>query len=357
MTISSLPPDLETQIQAYQDRLFGNIKPWDYTQLEVEILKYFDQNWNDTSKVDALFNRFAGIWAIFYQLREFIQADFFWDLPLEYADKWEKTRNKRLHKGTPYYFRAMAAVIRGNIDRGFLFFHQALIEDETTFGSVLSTPAWKFVTLDYLSVDQAAFQIVKSRADWLDQRLCAYHQSRRGSLPLADLRSRVLNQPRLRDATFSFVHSVFRCEDILSLPEHFRLSSFASQLELDMLFSLCRIAEVWLKDRQPPQNKDERQLGGQLVRFFNSQQWLLDGNDLRTINSLDFEENLTALLGGTQGRLSRPFQLVEADLVLVYVLRNQVGHATTSSPVVYSRFAELLDHIFFGLFTIAEKLF
>ena len=357
MNTSALPPDLEVQIQAYQDRVFGRIEPWDYTQLEFELLKYFDQNGHDTSKVDALFSRFAGIWNVLYQLRQFAQADRFWDVPLEYAEKWERTRGKQLHKGTPYYFRAMAAVAAGNIDRGFLFFHQALTEDETNCGSASPRPAWRFVTLDYASAEQAAFHLVKSRADWLDQRLRAYRLNRCGSLELKHLRSRVLDRPGLKDATFSFVHSVFRCESMLSLPQRFRMSSFGSQLELDMLFSLCRIAEVWLKECQKPQNKHERQLGGQLLRFFASQQWLLDRTELTAVRTGDFENNLTALLDGIQGPLPRQFQPIEADLVVVYTLRNQAGHAITSSSAVHDRFPDLLERVFFALFTITERLF
>lgn len=352
----SLAPELETQLQAYEAHIFKNGPP--AILLETEVCKYFDQWGHDPDRVDALFNRFATIWGILYQLHHFAEADAYWDTPLYYAEKWENMRQKRLHKGTPYYFRAMAVVAGGNIDRGFLYFHQALEEDELTTGRPVSSgPAWSFVTLDFVNVYQAALQLVRSRADWLDQRLSAYRATGRGSLSLGGLRTNVLNQPQLKDATFSFTHAVFRSEHLFSLAQQFRSSQFASQLELDTLNSFCRIAEVWLKDRQPPSNRHERQLGGQLLRFFQNQKWSLTHDDLRKVMAADFEAKLAAILDGQQGPLPRCYLSSQADLVLIYVLRNQASHEVTSSAIICRRFPEFVERVLFGLFVIGEKLF
>ena len=98
-------------------------------------------------------------------------------------------------------------------------------------------------------------------------------------------------------------------------------------------------------------------MGGQLLRFFQRQTWPLQKRDLTTINEDDFEAVLSALLDGKQGPLLRVFQPVEADLLLIYVMRNQAGHGIESSPTINRRFSELLDRTFFGLFAIAERLF
>jgi hypothetical protein len=355
---SLLPSELENQIQAYQDYFFGKRLTWDYVRLEAEVMSFFDQYGHDPGMVDALFNRFATIWGFLYQLREFARADDFWDIPLGYANQWEQTRNARLHKGTPYYFRAMAAVAGGNIDRGFLLFHQALDEDERRDGGPVSTgPAWSFVTLDYSNVYQAAFKDVKSRADWLDQLFGQYNASGRGSFTLADFRSRVLNQPGLREATYSFTHALFKSKNLIELPEPFRFSTFASQIELDTLFNFCRVGEVWLKYKQPPSNRYERELGGQLLRFFQSRRWVLTPSDLTSTNSVDFDLCLSTLLDGQKGPLPRSYQPLEADLILIYIMRNQAGHGTVSSTVVCNRFSELLQRILFGLFSVGERLF
>lgn len=68
MAASSLSAKLEEQIQVYQDHLFGATQLWNYTALEVEVSSYFDQWWYNPSRVDVLFNRFAAVWGILYQL-------------------------------------------------------------------------------------------------------------------------------------------------------------------------------------------------------------------------------------------------------------------------------------------------
>lgn len=361
---NSIPFELENLIRDYERYLDNTAgQAWDYASLEAEVFKYFDQ-WgeNHPQEIDNLFTRFARIWALYYQSRKFQDADEFWKRPLDYATKWEETRKGHLHKGTPYYFRAMAAVASGNIDRGFLFFHQALDEDEKIQGRPAVNTAWRFVTFDYSNKHQAALGLLKPRADWLGNIISTYQTSGRGSLSLATLKNRVLDNPQLTETTFSFTHAVFRSENFMSLPEGFRSSTFASQLALDILFSLCRIAEVWLKDRQPPNNRYERQLGGQLIRFFRdnhfvSQPPYLTDTDLSQIGNADFDQCLDALLDGKQGPLPRPFRPLESDLIIIYILRNQAGHATASSDVVSTRFEDLLERVFFGLFQIVEALF
>ena len=353
----SLPSQLDDEINNFGiHQLGGRVLP-NWALLEQQVFKYFDQCGHNSTRVDALFNRFARFWSLLFQLYRFEEADMFWEMPLKYAVTWEAQRNKTLHKGTPYYFRAMAAIGARNIDRGFLFFHQAAQEDDKTFGSAVTAPAWSFVTLDYANVHQAALHLVKSRADWLNRRIQDYQARGRGSLTMDRLRKRVLLQPQLPDATISFTHSVFRAENLLSLSPQFRSSRFASQLELDALTGLSRIAESWLKNRQPPTNKRERQLGGQLRRFFAGQGWSLTRQELSQINKADFDNTITALLDGQQGPLLRVYQASQADLLVTYAVRNHAAHDVTSSQVVYMRFEELLDRVFHGLFVVAEKLF
>ena len=95
---SSLPSEVEEHISAYAHFLFTRQGPWDYVSLEAEVSKYFDQWGHEPAKIDELFNRFASIWGNYYQLHDFANADAFWDLPIEFAHKWEKAQNRRLHR-------------------------------------------------------------------------------------------------------------------------------------------------------------------------------------------------------------------------------------------------------------------
>lgn len=359
----SIPPELHKEIQEFEKKLalFESAQTAAHNSLEFEVMKYFDQWGYNPSATDLLFTQFIGISNHYYAEHNYEKADEVWEVPLEYAAKWEKGNNKLLHKGTPYYCRGMTAIAAGNIDRGFLFFHQALDEDNRIPGQRGWGPAWSFVYFDYKNPRQAALRLIKPRAEWLDSIISKYRSSGRGSLTKVKLRNHVLKKKRLKETSFSFIHTVFRSHNLLSMPARFRSSPFASQLALDILFSLCRIAEIWLKNKQKPKNKNEehqlRQLGGQLLWFFKSQSSQVSDIDLTNINKVDLDLSLKALLDDKRGVLPRRFQPWEADLMIIYLLRNHAGHETTSSSVVCQRFDELLERLFFGLFCIVENLY
>ncbi|MFC1964227.1 hypothetical protein ACFLV1_02475 [Chloroflexota bacterium] len=134
---------------------------------------------------------------------------------------------------------------------------------------------------------------------------------------------------------------------------------FTSQLSLDILFSLCRIAEVWLKTKHSPTNKDKLTLNPLLLWFFKHPRINIPvtKGELKDVRNAEFNKSLLSLLDSRKGSLPRRFQPVESDLLLIYVLRNEAGHASTSSPVISERFNELVERVFFGLFKIVEALY
>ena len=143
-----IPAELENQIRNYEKSFSSSGQTWHHANLEAEMFKYFKRWWEDPSNIDTLFTRFANIWAVYYRSGDFLKADKFWDVPPDYATKWEETHQKHLHKGTPYYFRGMAAIAAGDVDRGFLFFHQVLEEDWKMPSQRGWGPVWSFVTFN-----------------------------------------------------------------------------------------------------------------------------------------------------------------------------------------------------------------
>lgn len=351
-----LPGNLQTFIDDYMSQLLTGQPPINYVLWEKAVWSYFDQYFNSHSDIDDLFNRFADKWSLLYKGQEFSKATLFWQLPIKFAHEWEAQSNgKTVHKGTPYYFNGMSLIKNGNIDLGFLFFHQAVEEDIRDWGTTRQTPAWLFVVLDAGNTNQAAFQVVKEASDWLGVYLNAYQTNRGGTLTLAKLRN-VLGQKNFDETSFSFTYTVFGMKDLLALPSQFRSSQFASQMELDRLFALARIAEVWLKDRQR-NNCPGTTLAPQLKYFIDTQISALIQDEITELNKASFDSALTYLLNGDQGSLWRAYTPIEADLLILYVLRNEAGHAPTASGVVQSRFPDLVQRALFGLFTIADRLF
>ena len=74
-----------------------------------------------------------------------------WEYALDLAHNWEKTnRPIKIHKGTPYYFLGVTAILNNDLENGFLAMHQALKEDyRLTQSETPQKPAYWFVTLDY----------------------------------------------------------------------------------------------------------------------------------------------------------------------------------------------------------------
>ncbi|MFC1964226.1 hypothetical protein ACFLV1_02470 [Chloroflexota bacterium] len=174
-----ISPELEKQIQDYTEFLFNPDKIWNVENLEKEVFKYLNLSQKGTY-VDKLSTRFLQIWRVYYLSGKYFEADKFWDFLLDLYTKWEKTNrwdetNKKIPRGTPYYCRGMSAVAYGNIDRGFLFFHQA-VDDDLIEGfrpykvGGSHSPAWLFVTFDYSDRRQAGGLLLKRRADWLRKK-------------------------------------------------------------------------------------------------------------------------------------------------------------------------------------------
>jgi hypothetical protein len=289
--------ELNKQLQDYTEFLFNTGKDWDSENLEKEVFKYLDNYGHNGTLTDKLSTRFAQIWKVYNSLSKHLEADNFWDGPLNLYAKWEEVNNSKIKVITsPYYFRGMSAIAYGNIERGFMFFHQAfegdLKEGFSPYNKDNHSPAWLFVTFNYSDPRQAALPLIKPYADWLRQLLSNYQINNRGVLSFNSLRKRILVKSRLRETTFSFTYEVFRSKYLLLYPQEFRSSQFASQLSLDILFSLCRIGEVWLKTKLRNSNHERPTLRPLLVRFFKHQNIPITNEDLITVNKIDLEKSL-----------------------------------------------------------------
>lgn len=362
---SPLPSKLVSHIQLYGRHVLGvpSVPAFNHFELEQAIFQYLDRKGNNPTAVDALFNEFAGSWSLLYQTGKFNEAEVFWQNPLTWAMQWECSRGRQLHKGTPYYFMGMASIRAGHRDLAFLLMHQAVEEDKRAAPSAYKDrPAWRFVTLDVDSVHQAASPIVREHAQWLENKLLWFTTNRCHSLSLSDLRNRVFALPNMDEATFSFVHSTFRCRELEGVSNSLGISTFSAQLCLDTLFPLCRVGEELLKYKQPPIKSKEKQIGGQISRFFGTLGSSLDHTAFSVLNHLDLSLSIGALLSASpitdsKGGAIKGYSSSEADLLLVYVLRNAGGHRTDAPRIVAERYEDLLQRALSTLFLVAATLY
>lgn len=322
--------------------------------------KYFDQNIDNHKAHDKFFEGFTIIWRFFLYRRRFKAGESVWELALKIAYEWEdKNQNKRIHKGTPYYFWGVTCILNGDLEKGFLLMHQALEEDKRTLQSdTPNTPAYSFVTLDYENQDQFFRAKVEEIAEFLDHKLNVYRSSRGGTLTLRDLKSNVIEESALQVVIFYFIFELFRLKKLLvEIDQKLTQNVFSSLLQINTIFTLCLIIENVLKQKNPTQ-----------WRFFDHLKFLSSNSSLNLnetkIKELNdafknaFSNTLQNLLNSKyqfQDRTSP--QLIEEDLAITYGFRNFGAHKVEEQPVVYQNFDEISGRILNALFFSVEKLY
>ena len=161
---------------------------FNYSLFENAAFEFLDANYSSHGKIDSFFNSYTSVWLdlISEKNRKYRHAKNIWISALTLTDKWENSRNKRIHKGTPYYFLAYNHLLESDLDSAFLLMHKAMDEDKITHEDPLSeavplpdTPARYFVTLDYTKLDQFAHDEVADAAEFFEEFIQEYYKTRK----------------------------------------------------------------------------------------------------------------------------------------------------------------------------------
>lgn len=86
----------------------------------------------NTGVYDKYFSNFTSLWNLLLYQGSFFYAEQLWQISIETAKKWDKrqNQNKKIHKGTPFYFWGVTCILKEDLEKGFLLMHQALEEDK-----------------------------------------------------------------------------------------------------------------------------------------------------------------------------------------------------------------------------------
>jgi len=199
---------------------------------------YFDQNLDNYGAHDAFFNQLTIPWQFFLNQGRFRAAEQLWNLALKIAYDWQsKNQNKRIHKGTPYYFCGVTCILNGDLEKGFFLMHQALEEDKETHKTLTpGGPAFCFVALDYQEQNQFFRPKVEEIAKFVEEKLNIYRSSRVGILTLSDFKSKFLEEPALQEVVFYFVFELFRLKKLLTeIDQRLTQNVFISLLEANTI--------------------------------------------------------------------------------------------------------------------------
>ena len=337
-------PALDAMLQNPQDRAAR-------AQFATQAQNYFGRQ----SQPNALFNVLAEIDRQ-HTLTALASSSLTIDGGIGLALAWQASHPGRpLHLGTPYYFAGVRHILNGDLDRGFLFMHEALEADKALTGEVdPDWPAWKFVTMNAESQEQAFYEEVLAYVRFVEQRLAVYQSTNRGSLTFTELRARLLSSEPLRDVMFHLAFGVARVAKLHGHRAAFPATRFSKVLSGQLVFDLLQLTDHVLL-AQASQRVNFYQLA---TRFINDNGLNIrqsDLDDVRRAFEDDPDSTLVRLLDGTFRTRGITPDPIAADLMITYGLRNQLAHGIPQSGATYVRFPDLEPRLFYMLFAAVER--
>jgi hypothetical protein len=268
---------------------------------------YFTANPEAPDRHDAYFNNFTAIWRAALETGNSDLAESIWPQALAPASQWEQAQpGRRLHKGTPYYFWAMTALLRGDIDHGYILIHQALAEDVRTHQQARpNTPGYALVSLNYQRVDQAFRSWTIDQATFFERLINNYRTTFAKQLTIDDVKRRFIDNSPTIEILFLVTYTLARLRKISAEADYARRHVFAGMVELNLLFDSTVIIDEAIKHKNPA-----RQHGnGRPLTFIHQAEYLLrqEGHalapdELGEMNgqfNANFDVALKAALNGT----------------------------------------------------------
>lgn len=305
---------------------------------------------------DRFFNIFSTPWLSFLQSRFWVLAEQVFEFSLELAYEWEKTNSKDVHKGTPYYFRSLTDIVRGDLERGLLLMHQAHREDIKHRGTSARGPAYACVTLDTTVKENFFRDYLIETEKWLEELLERYRQTHVKTLTLAKLRQVLQNYPK-DEVSFFFAYAIFKLKREIEINKAYRSNSFASLLELNVFLTLCRLVEDLIYEKT-----GAGRLKGALENLSKNSGLSLHKDDkLRKVEVAFYKNQQGILRELLEGKYifedsTKPTQ-IEIDLTITFITRNFSTHRIEMEALIYEQFDELAQRIINSVFFTIEELY
>ncbi len=357
LEINTIQSHLDKAFISLHASYFGH-EALNLADFETAATQFFNENPNNVTLQDAYFNNFTLIWNTFLNSGSYDEAERIWSIALSPALMWEKSNpGKFIHKGTPYYFWGTTALLRGDVDKGYVLMHRAVKEDIRTHKKQIpDTPGYALVSLNYEKVDQAFLQWVHLQAQYLGEKQKIYSTAFNRTFTLVDFRHKFLEAPPSTDVTFLFAYTVARLMKFISLPLHALQSEFVAQIEANLLFDIALVIDAAIKAKN---NKKSFIDHAEYISMKAGQ--ALTNEQLREINTAfnnDFDNTLAKLIDGTftlqkGGTLSK----FQSAIAMAYGLRNLFAHNVVAVPSISEHFQEVEQALLNVLFAAVDYLY
>ena len=354
--IGALGQPMDRAFERLHEAYVGNSSlPWD--EFTSAALQYFDSNPTTPAAHDAFFNNFTVVWRSLVDSGRLDEAEHVWDRALEPAYEWERTHpGQKLHKGTPYYFWAMTALSRGDIDRGYLLVHQSVEEDIRSSGQAKpDTPGFALVSLNYAKVDQAYRQWVLDQAGFLNGAIANYNAEHSRTFRMEDIKSRFIDIVPNLDTVFLLTYTLARIMRI-GLSKRIVKNGFAGQLEINLLFDLTLVIDSAIKAK----NTGQWQFVQHSVHLLRVNGHTLTLQHLVDINSqfqTNFDSTALSALNNTLKVGATALDRVQCDVALAYGIRNRGAHNVETAAMVWQHFPAVTAALFRVLFSAIDYLY
>ena len=295
---------------------------------------------------DHYFYGFSPLWAYFRGKGRLDLSEEIWRMALDPAREWEGMHSgQQIDKGLPYYFWAIAALLKGSIDTGYVLAHQAAEEDSRTSSGLKypDTPAYALVSLNYDKVNQAFKGWVDEQASFFKVFITDYSNVHGRAFSIDDVRDKFLRNPPNHDVVFLLTYTLARLREMSEIPVGAKQNQFVGQLQLNLLFDLLLVVDNAIKQK----NSSKWQ-------FVDHGIYLLDhaGHALPQLGKLNaqFKSNFGPYMTDALDRKltlnGRVLDRLQCDIAIAYGLRNLGAHKIESESVIWNDFDRIQGAVF-----------
>jgi hypothetical protein len=359
ISLPDLSENLNEAIVEIHSAFLGS-SAYDLSKLEVAAHAFFDiAAEGNASAHNNYFGNFYVLWRSRLDEGRYEDAEDIWRMALAPALSWErKNQGKFVHKGTPFYFWGMTAIMKGNLNKGYALMHQALEEDKRSLGEGYNNePAFAFATLDYANRNQAFREWIIHQADFLAKALDEYNRARQRAITLDDFRNRFLKATSDYSTVFILSHALSHFIAIDNIPSYALNSQFAGQLEIGLLYDICLVIEAAIRAK----NSKEGFFKEQMVFLSKRAKLELSDKKLRKLAGEMISsptETLCKILDNTYAfDDNTSASEISGDVCAVYCLRNYGAHNLSSIPAVWQRYHEIRQRCLNVLFLAVDTLY
>ncbi|MBZ5529572.1 MAG: hypothetical protein LAN71_16955 [Acidobacteriia bacterium] len=310
---------------------------------------------------DAFFGRFTTIWLDLVRKRRYFEAIRVWNIALQLAFEWERNNGPHvIHKGTPYYFLGVTALLNNELENGFLLMHQALEEDKRALSSQTPpTPAYFFATLDYAKQGQFFRPKVEEISRYLSERIDVYSGERNGSLTIDQFKKKFLECTNLEEEVFLLVFLLFELKKlIVDTGAQLKQNVFSSLIHTKVLFDSCLVVEKAIEFKNPHSKTGAKLYFSDEIKFLSQKSSSSIGDATVAKLNLDFKADFSKTIGDIIGsKYTLPMSDIESDFSIAYGIRNFAAHRIEDQPVLYKNMEEIVQRLLNVLFFTVEKLY